>query len=82
MTDDRVRSGPEGSALQLVVFDLEGQRYGLPVAAVDRALPMVSVSSLPQAPGINTIFPCSRGGRRRQPIFDSPGGPNCPRPSC
>jgi purine-binding chemotaxis protein CheW len=36
----------------LVVFDLDGQRYGLPVAAVDRALPMVSVSLLPQGPAI------------------------------
>lgn len=52
MTDDRVGSGPEGSALQLVVFDLDGQRYGLPLDSVDRVLPMVAVSSLAQAPAI------------------------------
>lgn len=52
MTDDRVDSGPEGSALQLVVFDLEGQRYALPLSAVDKVLPMVAVSPLPQAPTI------------------------------
>jgi len=52
MTDDRVGSGREGSALQLVVFDLEGQRYALPLGAVDRVLPMVAVSSLPKAPAI------------------------------
>jgi len=52
MTDDRVGAGPEGSALQLVVFDLEGQRYALPLGAVDRVLPMVAVSPLPKAPAI------------------------------
>ena len=52
MTDDRVGSGREGSALQLVVFDLEGQRYALPLGAVDRVLPMVAVSPLPKAPAI------------------------------
>jgi purine-binding chemotaxis protein CheW len=52
MTDNRVGSSPESSKLQLVVFDLEGQRYALPVSAVDRVLPMVSVSSLPHAPTV------------------------------
>ena len=52
MRNGKVGSGGQGSVLQLVVFDLDGQRYGLPVAPVDRALPMVFVSSLPQGPPI------------------------------
>ncbi|MBI5411306.1 MAG: purine-binding chemotaxis protein CheW [Nitrospirae bacterium] len=38
--------------LRLVVFDLEGQRYGLPLEAVERVLSMVAVTPLPQAPAI------------------------------
>jgi purine-binding chemotaxis protein CheW len=52
MTNGKVDPGPQSSALQLVVFVVEGQRYGLPVAAVERVLPMVAVSLLPQAPAI------------------------------
>jgi purine-binding chemotaxis protein CheW len=52
MTDNRMGSSPEGSGLQLIAFNLEGQSYGHPVTAVDRALPMVSVSLLPQGPAI------------------------------
>ena len=52
MRNGKVGSGGQGSVLQLVVFELHGQRYGLPVTLVDRVLPMVSVSSLPQAPAI------------------------------
>lgn len=39
-------------ALRLVVFDLERQRYALHLSAVERVLPMVAVSSLPNAPAI------------------------------
>lgn len=38
--------------LRLVVFTLDGQRYALPLATVERVLPMVAVSPLPQAPEI------------------------------
>ena len=37
---------------QLVVFRLEEQLYALPVDTVERVLPMVAVSPLPQAPPI------------------------------
>jgi len=39
-------------ALRLVVFDIEGARYALPLSAVDRVLPMAAVAALPQAPPI------------------------------
>jgi len=39
-------------SLQLVVFRLEAQLYALPLDAVERVLPMVAVSSLPQAPSL------------------------------
>lgn len=39
-------------SLQLVVFAIEGQRYALPVASVQRVLPMAAVSPLPKAPAI------------------------------
>lgn len=42
----------ESSTLNLVVFDLEGQRYALRLAAVERVLPMVFVAPLPKAPAI------------------------------
>lgn len=38
--------------LRLVVFVIEGQRYALPLSAVERALPMVAVSLLPKAPAV------------------------------
>lgn len=38
--------------LQLVVFVIEGERYALPLPAVERVLPMVAVSPLPKAPAI------------------------------
>jgi purine-binding chemotaxis protein CheW len=52
MTDDKLGPELQHPALPLVVFNLEGQRYGLPVAAVERVLPMAAVSLLPQAPAI------------------------------
>ena len=42
----------QNPVLQLVVFVIEGQRYALPLSAVERVLPMVAVSPLPQAPAI------------------------------
>jgi purine-binding chemotaxis protein CheW len=36
----------------LVVFVVEGQRYALALDAVERALPMVAVSPLPEAPPV------------------------------
>jgi hypothetical protein len=38
--------------VRLVVFRLEEQRYGLPLAAVERVLPMVAVATLPKAPAV------------------------------
>ena len=44
--------GLQRPALELVVFDLDGQRYALPVTTAERVLPMVAVSPLPRAPAI------------------------------
>ncbi len=43
---------PDGLGFTLVVFGIDGQRYGLPLARVERVLPMVAVAPLPQAPAI------------------------------
>lgn len=43
---------PRSPALRLVVFDIEGARYALPLSAVERILPMAAVAALPQAPPI------------------------------
>ena len=42
----------QSPAITLVVFDIDGQRYALPLNDVDRVLPMVAVSPLPQAPAV------------------------------
>lgn len=42
----------QGPTLRLVVFDIEGQRYALLLNNVERVLPMVAVSPLPQAPAV------------------------------
>lgn len=39
-----------GSRFRLVAFALNGDRYGLPLASVERVLPMVAISLLPGAP--------------------------------
>jgi purine-binding chemotaxis protein CheW len=39
-----------GSRVRVVAFALDGDRYGLPLDAVERVLPMVAVSPLPGAP--------------------------------
>lgn len=73
---------PGGSSVlkHLAVLPIPGFVLAIGVAAVLVARGICEPYWLP--PAINTIFLCSRGGRRRQPIFDSPGGPNCPRSSC
>lgn len=45
-------SASPDSLVRLVVFRLEEQRYGLPLAAVERVLPMVAVAALPKAPAV------------------------------
>ena len=52
MTDDRVGSGREGSALQLVVFSLDEQRYALALARVQRSVRVVAITPRPEAPAI------------------------------
>lgn len=42
----------QGSPLRLVVFGIEGQRYALRLGAVERVLPMATVSPLPKAPTV------------------------------
>jgi purine-binding chemotaxis protein CheW len=44
--------GSESPLLRLVVFRLDGQRYGLELRATERVLPMVAVSPLPDCPEI------------------------------
>ena len=40
----------EASALQVVVFVLDGQRYAFPLATVQQVLPMAAPAPLPEAP--------------------------------
>lgn len=40
------------TALSLVLFLVDGRQYGLPLARVERVLPMVEITPLPQAPPI------------------------------
>lgn len=40
----------QSPVITLVVFDIEGQRYALSLNNVERVLPIVAVSPLPQAP--------------------------------
>ena len=42
----------DADALAVVVFSLDGQRYGVPLAAAERALPMAAVSPLPGCPDV------------------------------
>jgi purine-binding chemotaxis protein CheW len=42
----------QGAILQLVAFAVAEQQYALPLPVVERVLPMVAVSPLPQAPPI------------------------------
>jgi len=41
-----------GTALQLVIFALDGQRFAFPLASVQRVLSMVAPAPLPEAPAI------------------------------
>jgi purine-binding chemotaxis protein CheW len=52
MRSGRVDHAFQGAVLRLVVFVIEEQRYALPLAAVERILPMVAVSPLPEAPAV------------------------------
>lgn len=42
----------QSPVLQLVVFSIGGQQYALHLSTVERVLPMVAVSPLPQAPAV------------------------------
>lgn len=42
----------QSTVLRLVVFVIDEQRYALPLLAVERILPMIAVSPLPQAPAV------------------------------
>lgn len=42
----------EDRRLPLVVFVIEEQRYALPLAVVERVLPMIAVAPLPKSPAI------------------------------
>lgn len=44
--------GAAGARLRLVVFVLDGQRYGLDLATTERVLAMVAVSPLPNTPAV------------------------------
>jgi len=44
-----VHGGIDGQ-LELVAIEVGGQRWALPLSAVERAIPMVEISPLPQAP--------------------------------
>src|SRR3989304_5552038 len=81
------RSPNAGSPMRLVLFALDGQRYGLPLARVERALPMVAVAPLPKAPAIalgvinlhGQVIPVLDVGRRLGFFFGA-GGVNAPPP--
>jgi purine-binding chemotaxis protein CheW len=51
-------AGPDGRLpttpdLHFVVFKLDGQRFGLPLARVERVLPMLAIRPLPGAPEVS-----------------------------
>lgn len=52
MKRQTLHAGGAGVQLRLVVFLLDGQRYGLKLAATNRVLPMVAVSPLPRCPDV------------------------------
>ena len=52
MTEGVRDSPPRNPFLSMALFRLDEQRYALPLAAVERVLPMVAVSPLPQTPAI------------------------------
>lgn len=45
-------SDASGMPVRLVVFSLDGDRYAVPLAATERALPMVAISPLPDCPDV------------------------------
>lgn len=52
MRTESLHAGGAGARFTLVVFLLDGRRYGLVLAATERVLPMVAVSPLPGAPDV------------------------------
>lgn len=52
MTCSSVEHAVQSSVIKLVVFDMEAQRYALPLSNIERVLPMVAVSPLPKAPPV------------------------------
>ena len=52
MRDGSVGITFQSRVRQLVAFTIEGQRYALPLHSVERVLPMVAVSPLPEGPPI------------------------------
>lgn len=52
MSRGPVDQAVQSPVIKLVVFDIEGQRYALPLNDVERVLPMVAVSPLPKAPAV------------------------------
>jgi purine-binding chemotaxis protein CheW len=45
-----IEHGQRGAAVPLVAFVVDGRRWALPLAAVDRVVAMVAVSPLPRSP--------------------------------
>ena len=56
------------NVLPLVVFVIDGQRYGLPLPCVERVLPMIAVSPLPKSPAI--VLGVINLHRRILPVVD------------
>ena len=48
-----------GASLQLLVVRVDGQRYGLDIAAIARVVRMVAVAPLPEAPALSVDVPWS-----------------------
>lgn len=55
-------------AISVVVFSLDGRRYGLPLSAAERALPMAAVSPLPGCP--DTVLGAINVHGHVTPVFD------------
>lgn len=52
MTRNLSDQAVQSAALRLVIFDIEGQRYAIPLLTVERVLLMVAVSPLPKSPPV------------------------------
>lgn len=58
----------DADAISVVVFSLGGRRYGLPLSAAERALPMAAVSPLPGCP--DTVLGAINVHGHVTPVFD------------